>query len=73
MSESMLLSDAERDRFASWLERNADSARAIFRQLENLPHAAPLATSLKQEIAASLIIAKKLRETESMSIGGKDG
>lgn len=71
MSDTPLfLSQAEADRFAAWLEREAETGRAILRQLESLPPnvAAPLIEREKRDIAAALIIARRLRSTERVEI-----
>lgn len=65
----MLLSDAERARFADWLEHEAETAKAIIGQMEKLGINEALVKREKLEAAAALMIARKLRGTESMSIG----
>ena len=66
----MLLTPEERERFAAWLEHEAMTARGMIEQLEKLgPHTAPIIWRQKQEAAAALIIARKLRATSSDSIG----
>lgn len=68
----MLLTSEERDRFAAWLENEAATAKVLIEQMEKLgPHVAPLVAREKAEAAAALLIARKLRATESMSIGPK--
>jgi hypothetical protein len=68
----LLLSTQERDRFAAWLEHEAATAKGLIEQMEKLgPHVAPLVAREKAEAAAALLIARKLRATESMSIEGK--
>lgn len=65
----MLLSDEERKKFADWLENEAATANSMIEQMKklNLPDA--IMQREKAEAAAALIIARKLRGTESMSIG----
>lgn len=66
----MVLTQQERDKFAAWLEREAESAKAIIEQLEKLgPHGALIAKKEKQEMTAALIIAAKLRSIQSETIG----
>jgi hypothetical protein len=66
----LLLTAQERDRFASWLEHEATVGKGLIEQMEKLgPHAAPLVVREKAEAAAALVIARKLRSTEGMSIG----
>jgi hypothetical protein len=61
---SLLLTVQERDRFATWLENEAKTAKGIIEQLEKLgPHTAPVIAREKLEIGAALVIAKKLRST----------
>jgi hypothetical protein len=68
----LLLSTQERDRFAAWLEHEAATAKVLIEQMEKLgPHAAPLVAREKAEALAALLIVRKLRATESMSIEGK--
>lgn len=67
---SMLLTNEERERFAAWLEHEASTAKILIEQMEKLgPHAAPLVAREKAEAAAAMLIAAKLRATQSMSIG----
>lgn len=67
---SMLLTEQERLRFAAWLEREASTSSALIEQMEKLgPHVAPMVVHQRAEIAASLLIAKKLRAIQSESIG----
>ena len=54
---SLMLTDEERNRFAAWLEREAETGQGIVEQRE------------KQNIAAAIIIARKLRNTHSETIG----
>lgn len=64
-----LLTPQERDRFATWLEHEASTAKGLIEQLEKLgPHGATMATREKTEAAAALVIARKLRATHSDSI-----
>lgn len=72
---SRLLSDQERDRFASWLEQEAKSDEGTARQLEGLARGPSdpthvLALKFRIEAGAAKVIAKKLRETQSMTLGG---
>lgn len=67
---NLLLTRQERDRFASWLEREAATAQGLIAQMEKLgPHVAPIVAREKVEAAAALIIAQKLRATIDDSIG----
>lgn len=66
----LLLTDQERLRFAAWLEHEAATTKGIVEQMEKLgPHTAPMVARQKTEAAAALLIARKLRETHSDSIG----
>lgn len=70
-NDSFLLTPQERDRFATWLERQAESSKAMIAQFETLPPAVAevMVAKEKQELAAYIIIARMLRSTEDMSIG----
>ena len=65
----LLLNQQERDRFAEWLEHEAATAKGLIEQMEKLgPHMAPLMAREKAEAGAALLIARKLRSTESFSL-----
>jgi len=66
----LLLSEAERDRFADWLEHEARTATGLAEQAAMLGGAMMNVTvrRLRDEAAASLLIARKLRATRSDSI-----
>lgn len=64
----LLLTAAERDRFAAWLEYEAESDRQMIEQMRKLSVPAAVIDRRKLEIAAALIIAKKLRETTSETL-----
>lgn len=68
---SFLLSDAERDRFASYCEMEYTYSMELVKQMENakLPEAA--IKHFKNEGLAFGIIARKLRRTESMTLEGE--
>lgn len=69
----MLLTDAERLKFADYLEMDAESSEKVAIQFEKLG-GPPMVMLAKQErtiAAASRLIAKRLRSVESMSIGAK--
>ena len=67
---NLLLTDQERDRFAAWLEHEAATEEGLIEQMEKLgPHFALVVQQKKLEANASLVIARKLRSTQSMSIG----
>ena len=62
----MLLTDEERERFATWLEEQAEVSRNAIERLSSLgPHAEIAAQIAQREAAAALLIAKKLRSTET--------
>ena len=67
----LLLDDAERHRFAEYLEREAQSASAMAEQIEKTagPVGAVLGKQERLYAAAATLIAKRLRATESFSIG----
>lgn len=69
----LLLTQEESDRFAGWLEREADSDRVILRQIEALgPGHAAMVQKLRVGIAALLIVAVKLRGIERVTLGEED-
>jgi hypothetical protein len=65
---NLLLTDAERLRFAEWLEHEAATAKSLIEQMEKLDVPAPLIMREKAEAGASLLIARKLRATESFNL-----
>lgn len=68
---SMLLSDEELARFADWLELQAESNDQIAAQMEQVagPAMAAVAKFNRTEAAAMRVVLKRLRSTESMTIG----
>jgi len=78
-----MLSQEERDRFATWLEQDADSSEQILQHLSGGPGAIPqlsgqpgsqgLARMLLAEVTAERIVAKKLRKIQDINhaIGGQ--
>jgi hypothetical protein len=67
---NLLLTDQERERFAAWLEHEAATENTLVAQMEKLgPSFALVIEQKKLEANASLVIARKLRSTQSMSIG----
>ncbi len=65
----MLLTDEERRKFAEWLEQDAASCRAIADQLEKLgPMHHAMANKERIDAIAEMLIAKKLRNTESFEV-----
>lgn len=68
----MILTDAERAKFAEYLETDIASSEAIIRQMENLrglPDA--MVRIIRAEIAAMKIVAKRLRNTTTETLGGQ--
>ena len=56
------LSAQERDRFATWLEREAHTDKMLAEQLEKLPsRPEPMAKKYRVEGMAAQVIAQKLR------------
>lgn len=70
---SRLLTQAERDRFATWLEQEASDGEAMAKQIETMAGGAPpfllLAKKERSEALAARIIAAKLRSIESVTVG----
>jgi len=70
----MLLTDAERARFAEYLEAESTSADAIGEQMAKLGGLpAELAKRERIYAAACRMVAAKLRPGEAMTIGRPDG
>jgi hypothetical protein len=67
---SRLLNDAERERFATYLEQDAESDRLIIEQLEigNNPGLKTLIQIKKIVMQSKIIVAKELRAAESQTI-----
>jgi hypothetical protein len=69
-----MLTEQERQRFAEWLEREALTSKGLIEQMKKLGPAMNIAMQREQaEAAAALLIARKLRATQSMSVGGGNG
>ena len=70
MTEGLLLTKEDRDRFAAYLERDAESANAIADLMakSSLPKIVAEAASkrYREEAAAATLIARKLRATEDV-------
>ncbi len=68
----MTLTDSERVKFADYLDACAGDSEGIARQMESLP--GPMMEALvKREramVAAYRIVAARLRDAESMKVGG---
>jgi hypothetical protein len=70
MTEKVIsLTKSERDRFAAWLEQDAQASVGIAEGFSKLGHEI-VVKKLKDEAAAFLIVARKLRNMEDMTIGG---
>lgn len=71
-TDSRLLSQRERDRFATWLEQEARDGAIMAANIEKMAGGAPtvmeLAKKERAEALAAEIIAKKLRSIESQTI-----
>ena len=61
------LTQQDRDKFAAWLEQDAAATQGLLAQMETLRVPAALIQSRKNEIAAFLFVAKRLRAIEEMS------
>ena len=62
---SLLLTEQERERFATWLEHEAATANRLIAQLDKFgPNMAPLIAREKAKAASALMIARKLRATD---------
>ncbi len=70
MSEIISLSQKERDRFALWLEQEANSDKLILSQMEKISVANPLVKQKKIHVLSYLTVAKILRSIEDWGIQG---
>lgn len=62
------LTAEERDRFATWLEQEAATDKGLLEQMKQLEGMAPMIQHRKVEIAAALMVARKLRSIEDWGI-----
>ena len=69
----ILLSDAERKKFADYLEQDAQTDDGMAKQMDLLHAASPVATMLRRKAAAKLFVAQHLRSGETMEIGAGGG
>ena len=67
--EALLLTPAERERFAAYLENEARADEALAEQISKIGPEI-LAKKYRVEALAARVIAKKLREIEDQVIGG---
>lgn len=63
-----LLSDAERERFASWLEFEAESCEKMADGLATIGAPEAFIKKERAEAMAAKVIAQKLRSTETMTV-----
>lgn len=68
----LLLTDAERERFASYLEQDIRTEQALVEQMAKLSVSEPWIKVTKMRIAAKTIVAQLLRTTESQTIDAID-
>lgn len=68
----LLLTDAERERFAAYLEREAASNEAMARQMEQIKVPEAVIKRERLKALAARMIAENLRSTESVSIDSSD-
>lgn len=59
------LSTEERERFAAWLEQDAEGTRGLIEQMKRLPNSTGLVHLKTEEMEAEVIVARMLRATES--------
>lgn len=72
MSEhGLLLSDEERERFATWLEREAETNEGMVKHMASMKVPEPMMQRMRTEAMACRIVVARLRSTETMSIGGQ--
>ena len=66
----LLLTRAERERFAAWLEYEAASDEVIIKHMEKIPGTEPMAKRMKLRMAAYRIVAMDLRSVEEVTVEG---
>lgn len=70
-AQAIMLTQAERDKFAAYLEQDARSDDQMGTQMEKLGGPmAIMAKRYKAKAAAKLVVAMELRSIEDMSVGG---
>lgn len=65
------LTQAERDKFVTWLKHEAETDRGMIEQFSKLPTGNPLENKMKRDMAAKIIVAGILDSIEEMTIGGE--
>lgn len=65
----MTLSDAERERFATYLEQSAADTEQLVAMLGELPGSEPKMKQYQAELMAEKIVAAKLRSVEFQAVG----
>lgn len=73
MSEIILLTQEERDKFTLWLRQQATNMDGIKEQMAKLPGLEAMIKRETQRSIAYRIVAYDLENTESMTIGGEGG
>ena len=68
----MLLTDHERDKFATYLEQEAHDSNLLVIQLEKLTHSGGMEAIPQRDAIAYAYVAAKLRSIESQTMGGKE-
>jgi hypothetical protein len=67
----LLLTDAERERFAAYLEHEAATDEGIVTQMENIHVPEAMIRRVRAEAAAARMVAAKLRAAETQTISGR--
>ena len=65
---AMLLSESERTKFATYLEQDAASDEAMVEQMLRIKTPGNIVMEFKMQAAASRMVVRKLRATESATI-----
>jgi hypothetical protein len=68
----MILNDEDRQKFIAWLQRDIESSKTIWEQAKKGigPHWQVIAKHIEQEMAAEIVVCRKLMGTESLTISG---
>ena len=64
----LLLTDEERKRFVEWLKQDALSNDLLAKQMDGMPHLAPLAKQKRMLAMSETIVAKELEKAEQWSL-----
>lgn len=64
----LLLTREERERFAAWLENEANTSKILIEQIKKMAHGDVLSKREQMWAAATSFVAQRLRSTESYEV-----